>query len=272
MRLTIKSAACVLAMLSIAAPATSAFAQQEPPAVPLPTATPPAPPAYRPAAPLIVPTKQAQGVAVLGTSGTRDEAFTLGRAVYASKLRPSGLDDAHAKILAGDPAKDDAPKELKELAELRAGITGEDAASKRLLAGIAKDLSVEAILFVTRETRETKDADSDAGAPTPVAPVAHLFLADSGEIDAARYIPEPGVEGSLAWRATVASLERRFAHEAAPIAATKPLPPPVESSPFYKSGWFWGAVGAAALAGAAFYFLGRDTSTDSIHLQMNVPR
>ena len=235
--------------------------------VPVPTTVQPQPPpSYTaPALPSpVVPTKESQGIAVLGTTGARDEAFTVGRAVYASRLRPTTLDDARAKILAGDPAKEDATKDLKELAELRAGISGEDAASKRLLAGIAKDLSVEAILIVS------KPADSDAGKG---APVARLFLADSGEIDAARYVPEPGVEGSVAWRATVSSLERRFAKEAAPIAATKPLPGPVqESSPFYKSGWFWGAVGAAALAGAAFYFLSRDTSTDTIHLQLNVPR
>ena len=243
--------------------ATSAFAQDAPP-VPLPTSAPPSA-SYQAPPPMIVPAKQTQGVAVLGTAGTRDEAFTLGRAVYASKLRPASLDDAHAKILAGDPAKDDATKELKELAELRAGISGEDAASKRLLAGIAKDLSVDAILFLTKDAPK----ESDAGA---TAPVAHLFLTESGEIDAARYLPEPGVEGALAWRATVASLERRFAREAAPALATKPTPPPVESAPFYKSGWFWGAVGAAALAGGAFYLLSRDTSTDSIHLQMNVPR
>ncbi len=260
MRLSTTGSACLVALM-MAAVTSPAFAQDP---VPLPTNTAPAS-SYQAPPPMVVPAKQTQGVAVLGTAGTRDEAFTLGRAVYASKLRPTSLDDAHAKVLAGDAAKDDASKELKELSELRAGVTGEDAASKRLLAGIAKDLSVDAILFVTNDAPK----DSDAGTS---APVAHLFLTESGEIDAARYIPEPGVEGALAWRATVASLERRFAHEAAPVAATKALPPPVETSPFYKSGWFWGAVGAAALAGAAFYFLSRDTSTDSIHLQMNVPR
>jgi len=45
-----------------------------------------------------------------------------------------------------------------------------------------------------------------------------------------------------------------------------------KSSPFYASGWFWGAIGGAALLGAAFYFATRDTSSDAIHLQMRVPK
>jgi hypothetical protein len=107
-----------------------------------------------------------------------------------------------------------------------------------------------------------------------------LFLTDSGDFDAARYSPDPGLEGPAAWKSTVTSLEARFpsvSRVVGPNAATAPAPLKLKpedekSSPFYASGWFWGALGAAALLGGAFYFATRDTGSDPIHLQLKVPR
>jgi hypothetical protein len=234
--------------------------------------------------------KPAQGIAVVGTGGARDEAFTLARAVYGSALRPRNLDELRARILAGDPAPITSTKELRELAELRAGVTGDDAASRRLLAAIAQQLGVQALLVVSRsapppspivadagapsEVAEAVDAGATPAAPPPVNPViARLFLAETGELDAARY--EPDAQG---WRATVASLSGRFPPP--PSAATAQLqgPPPKLSSegkdsrPFYMSPWLWGAVGAAVLVGGFFLFTTQDTGDDPIHLQMRVPR
>lgn len=254
------------------------------------------------------PKPAGQGVAVLGNGAARDEAFALARAVYGSSLRPRQLDELRARILAGDPAPPSATKDIRELAELRAGVTGEDAASRRLLASIAQQLGVQALLVVSRapapvEQRETKDESapvtvdggaasvtpsgpfvaSDAGATPPVAQAsapralvsARLFLADTGEFDAARY--EPNDSG---WRGTVTSLTGRFPPPPAPVAAQAqhPMAPPKlpsegkESRPFYMSPWLWGAVGAAALVGGFFFFAAQDTSDDPIHLQMRVPR
>src|SRR6476646_9839670 len=91
------------------------------------------------------PPPPAQGVAVVGL-GARDEAFTLARAVYAGRLRPAALDEQRARVLAGDAAPPSASKELRELGELRAAVTGEDAASRKLLASIAQQLGAEALL------------------------------------------------------------------------------------------------------------------------------
>jgi hypothetical protein len=243
------------------------------------------------------PHAAAQGVAVLSAGASRDDTFTLARAVYATRLRPAALDELHARILAGDQPPPDAPPDVRELAELRGAIAGEDAASRRVLASIAQQLGVEALLLVRGGAPEPAasppkstwggadgGADVDAGAaPLFVVPLilsgpleARLFLASSGELDAARYAPEPGVAGALGWRATVASLERRFG-TAGPVAATSPVPPPVakpqtsETRPFYASPWFWGALGGALLVGGVFYFATRDTSDQPIHLQMHVP-
>jgi len=41
----------------------------------------------------------AQGVAVLGMNGAREDAAALARAVYGSGLRPKGVDEFHAHLL-----------------------------------------------------------------------------------------------------------------------------------------------------------------------------
>lgn len=235
------------------------------------------------------PQSSGQGVAVLGVGSARNEAYALARAVYGSSLRPRGLDEIRARVLAGDPPPSLASRETRDLSELRAGVTGDDAASRRLLAAIAQQLGVQAILVVRVDTEAPTPADdagidADAAAPAKTVTSARLFLADSGELDAARYAPDAATEGPAAWRGVVTSLERRFA-ATAPSAAAPPAgekgrvaPPTMRSNegtdgkPFYASAWFWGAVGAAALLGGAFWFASRDTSDDPIHLQMRVPR
>lgn len=250
-----------------------------------------------------------QGIAVLAVGPSRDEAFALARAVYGSRLRPHALDEVRARVLAGAPPPANASRELRELAEVRAGITtGEDAAGRRLLTGLAQQVGAEALLVVrvdravapppapagppaAADDAGTVSNPADAGAPDAASAtgnlpptstvVARLFLADPGELDAARYSPEPGLEGAAAWQSTVTSLEARFPAlsrpAALPTAALSPTPTRIQkeddkSSPFYTSGWFWGAVGGAALLGAAFYFASRDTGSDPIHLQVRVPK
>lgn len=230
----------------------------------------------------------AQGVVVLGMNGARDDAFALARSVYASTLRPRSLDELRARIAGGDPAPLSTSKDIKELAELRSAVNGEDAASRRLLAAIAQQLNVQAILVVSRVPKASPAADAgsastetDGGAPAPAAPssttgpVARLFLAETGDFDAARY--EPDETGS--WGGTATSLSPRFPPPAQVPGAERKGPPPKlvtdgtkENKPFYTSPWLWAAVGAAALVGTFFFFASQDNSDDPIHLQMHVPR
>ncbi|MCL2777171.1 MAG: hypothetical protein FWD73_04140 [Polyangiaceae bacterium] len=236
-----------------------------------------------------------QGIAVLAAGQSRESAFVLARAVYASHLRPASVDEAHARILAGEPPAENAPADLRDLAALREAIAGDDAPSRRLLASIAHQLGVSALLVLTREgaSRSSPNANgaagasADAGADTQKAVVVRLFLADDGEYDAARYEPDPARTGPEAWQKVIASLERRFDTTpvasstkpaiAAPSAAVHAIPlSPVksqgDSTPFYASPWFWGAVGAAVLLGGGIYLLSRDTSSSPIHLRMNIPQ
>jgi hypothetical protein len=243
-----------------------------------------------------------------------DSLVDAARALYGSRLRPTSLDEVRARVLAGDPPPANASRELRELAELRAGVTGEDAAGRRLLAGLAQQVGAQALLVVRLErsvaapapaaapsappsalgsadepaipvgSRAEVESAADGGAAVAAgngaSTVARLFLAGTGDFDAARYQPEAGLTGAAAWASTVASLESRFPasyRTVGPTAATAPGPVKArregeKSAPFYASAWFWGALGGAALLGGAFYFATQDTTSEPIHLQMRLPR
>lgn len=265
------------------------------------------------------PRPAGQGIAVLAIGdNASEEAFALARAIYGSRLRPTSLDEVRARVLAGGAPPANASRELRELAEIRAAVTGDDAAGRRLLTGMAQQVGAEALLVVKVESAAAPlppaftmpqsmgssdggaaSADGGADAASPAAPsipntppgnaeaastvVARLFLVDTGYFDAARYSPDPGPAGPrtpAAWKSTVTSLEGRFpaGRQRAIPAATGPAAGPVrqeggKSSPFYASAWFWGAIAGAALLGGAFYFASRDSnSSDTIHLQMRVPK
>ena len=236
--------------------------------------------------------REARGLAVVALPGGERAAWSLAQAVYASDaLRPPGLDEAHARILAGEapsspivdagPAPSPAPAELRDLADTRAAIRGDDAPSRALLVSIADTFRVRGIVVV----------EMSASA----RPVARVFLADTGAFDAARYeadgdaaSPDAGAP-SASWTRTVASLARtsgvvpvsmpRSAAQLSAQAPLAPVAPPRSESPsagksgaFYTSPWFWGAVGAAAFGGAAVYFATRDNGDGTIHLQVQVPK
>lgn len=241
------------------------------------------PPASAPSASAAPAKAPAQGVAVVASgANARDDAFAVARAMYATSLRPRQLDELRARILAGDPAPESAGREIRDLAELRASIVSENAASRQLLASIAQQVHAQALLVVSRATPApaAEGEAADAGAPAPSSPVtARLFLAESGEFDAARYEPETTAAGEgTTWRGIVSSLAARFPPPAAEPTAQLQGPPPKimptkkESEPFYKSGWLWVAVSAAAVIGGVFFIASQDTSDDPIHLQMRVPR
>jgi hypothetical protein len=268
--------------------------------------------------------RPAQGLAVLAIGDdTKDDAFALARAVYASRaarsdqtssLRPLQLDEVRARVLAGGPLPANASRELRELSELRSAIRGNDAATRRLLLGIAQQLNVEGLLVVgstppaSADVREpnkpttpavpAEPAGPRAAAPTDAAEtattperprrvvVARLFLVegragaaggDQADFDAAHYEADPEATGPAAWAKTVTSLEGRFPPVSRRVVTTPATSsdvsahPAEKSRPFYSSGWFWGALGGAALLAGAFLVASRDTGSDSIHLRMRVP-
>lgn len=201
-----------------------------------------------------------KGVAVLATEGATDAAWSLARDVYAdTDLRPT-LDERGARVLAGETVEG---ADLKELSELRAGVKGDDAASRQLLASIAERLGVAAVVVVQVE---------GVGRAT-----ARTFVAESKTFEAAVYVGER-TETDLRWPGAAAALHKAFAPPPpAPPVEPPPRkkdekPAPSSGKPFYLSPWFWGAVGAAVLGGVAVFLATRDAESDAIRLQVRLPK
>jgi hypothetical protein len=260
--------------------APAALADPQPAALPPlpapPSSAPAAPPSAATGSPAMAPPAAAvaNGIAVVATAGATDATWPLAQAVYATAtLRPGAVDEAHARVLCGEPAPPASPGDLRDLADTVAAVRGEDAASRAILTDIARKLNVRALVVV----------HVDAGKP-----VARVFVAETQAFDAASYAPDVAAGPTTTWAATTASLTRSFGGTtvapvpvpAEPPTAAPPLAtheePAVTNTPpkpkaFYESGWFWGALGAAAFAGGAVYFATRDNGASTIHLDMQVP-
>jgi hypothetical protein len=135
-----------------------------------------------------------------------------------------------------------------------------------LLGGIAHRLGVRALVAVR----------VSGGRPE-----ARVFLPETGAFDAATYTPDDAPSAS--WSGAVHSLVRTYAAvpppASAPALALAPALATHERAsrthtasprPFYESVWFWGALGAAVLAGGGLYLATRDTSPSTIHLELQV--
>jgi hypothetical protein len=244
-----------------------------------------------------------QGLAVVGMGDSVDAAWPLARAVYAdAALRPASLDEAHARVLVGQTplmaGGDATAADLRDLAESRAAIHGDDAASRRLLESLAHSLHVKGVVVV--------EPASSTGGGASARPTARLFVTSNGAFDAARYeadAPAPVTWGSgqaaVLWGGAVQSLHRSFVEAPVPSGpATAPVPPssgrtttggpglalhalPSATIPpadqgatksFYRSPWFWAAAGAAVFAAGAVYFATRNDGSGNIQLQVQVPK
>ena len=205
----------------------------------------------------------AKGVAVLVLGDPQLGAVTWGLAhdVYASPaLLPSGITEARARSLVGQTAAATTP-DTKELLELRDGVHDEGAVSRRVLTAIASSTHAAAVAVV----RATE-------APDHVQ--IRLYLVDRGAFDVTLYDGDPS---DPAWRTDVVhALERRFDPQAKPAApakvvAVKRSETTAGSHPFYKSPWFWGAVGAAVLLGGTALVVTKVTSSDDVHVRVQPP-
>jgi hypothetical protein len=160
--------------------------------------------------------REAKGLAVLATDGATDAAWPIARAVYGSELlRPPTVDDARARVLAGEPTTSE---ELKELAEYRAGVKGDDVVSRQVLVALSEKLSLRGIVVVF------------AGD----TPKARLFDASSRSFDAAVYAPDsPSAQqnGELTWNGAVRSLERPYKPQPTPLVLQPPALEPKKEAP-----------------------------------------
>jgi len=199
----------------------------------------------------------AHGVAVLAQGDAKDAMWPLAQGVYADPgLRPA-LDEKHARVLAGEKIE-----ALSELGELRAGVKGDDAASRQLLQTIGERYNVQAIVVVSVDENGTA--------------TARTFQTSSKTFDAAVFVAKKEND-TFAWPGAVDALHKQFAPTppAAPVASSKQKEEPqktIPGKPFYLSPWFWGALGAAVIGGLAIILATQDASGDTLKLQLKVPK
>jgi hypothetical protein len=226
--------------------AAPALADQPAPLPPLPpppaaTTATPTPTPTTAATPTATPAAQSQAL-VVAMAGATDAARALAQALgLGAPVPPEG-----------------AP-----------GVAGEDPASSAALSDVAHKLNARALVVVHMEGG---------------LPIARVFRADTGSFDATTYAPDDA--RTLQWGGAAQAIARTVgtappaapagAPQQAPALATHEEPAPVteptKKRAFYESGWFWGAIGAAAFAGGAVYFATRDNGPVPIHLEMQVPK
>jgi len=249
----------------------AAFAE-EPPGAPVAVPTASAPPAApRPALP--APPTGALVIATAENAGPAARALAF--AVYRdAELRPS-VDDATARVLAGDAPAEGASARLKEIAELRVSIAhaGSEVVARRLLASLGTELGAVLVVSVALDGIRPVARVLRAGAPA----FERLELGPTVEVapDGVRSFRWPGatetLRGLLPGHDAVLNPPIPAAPAPAPLAPradTAPVPAePGEPRPFYKSPWFWGSVGGAAALGLSVFLISRATSaTSDVHL------
>ncbi len=205
------------------------------------------------------PPSRGVAVLVLGPADVADRAWGFARAVYASRaLLPAGITEPRARTLVGQPVAA-ATAETRELAELRDGVHDEGAVSRRVLGAIAGAAQAAAVAVV-------RPGD------TPGHVQVRLYVTERAAFDVTLYDGDPG---DAAWRADVVkALERRFDPEAKPAAVAPPRTPRADTTgprPFYKSPWFWGAIGGAVLLGGTALIVTKITSNDDVRVRVEPP-
>lgn len=218
------------------------------PVAPPPAAPPPAapPPATTPGA---TPAAQVHGVIVVATGeGAGPAARALALETYRDPVLRPEIDEATARVLAGDAPVEGAPPRLKEIGELRAAIAHAESEliARRLLASLGSELGSPLVVSVTIEAgRPLARALRSTGAV-----IERVELGATTEIapDGGKTYRWPGAASTL--RGILGFPDAAPAEALRPLAAKAPTAPVVpEQRPFWKSPWFWGTAGVVVAAG-----------------------
>jgi len=230
-----------------------------PPAAGTPAAAPP------PATPVTsAPQVQPHGAVVVAVGDAASPAArALAMDVYRDALLRPPMDEATARVLAGEANTATAPPRLKELADLRGtiGRAESDLVARRLLSSLGVELGVPLVVAVTL----------DGGRPVARALRVQGAAYERVELGATIETAPDGGK-TFRWPGATATLRGFLGVAAAeplrPVAPKAPEPPkPAAPRPFYKSPWFWGTAGVVAAAGITVLVLSRTTGgPGDIHL------
>lgn len=243
--------------------APTSTASSAPSAGPAPTASASAGPATTSAPAASVPDKKAspQGAIVVAISEDATAAArALARETYGDAgLRPR-IDDATARVLAGEAAPAAAATKLVELADVRAAVRGStnDTVTRRLLGSLGSDLGAVLVIAVTvRDGRPTARVLSVArGAFEPV----ELTGMVEPQPDGASRVTWPGVTvilGAILSKqpgvSAAGATTGPAAGSAAPVGPIAPKKDAPATSSFWSSPWTWVGIGAVVVAGVVVF-------------------
>lgn len=208
----------------------------------------------------VAPTSKAarRGVVVVlvGDAGGIDQAWSVAAAVYGERsLRPN-LSDAEARVLVGETAAPTASSRVQSLAGLRARLTDDELTERALLQEIARQTGCDRIAIVRLD-------------PTAGAPEVQIFEPTDGVLESTVFRPEPqhghrALLATLQARALPASATERPTATTASGSSRAPAAPPRPDSnrkSFFRSPWFWGAIGSAVAAAAVVFAVSSTSST-----------
>jgi hypothetical protein len=199
-------------------------------------------------------------VVALGTNVTA-ATKALAKDVYRDPRLQPDVDEATARVLAGEPAPEDAPPQVRSLAKVRESLpTGPDDLGAKLIAAIGQERHATVVIAVSMT------------ADRPVARVVRVASAkyESVLIEATVERAEGDVVRH-SWPGATSILHQLFVAAPAPQTTGPIAPRKVESTPpkpvttgssWYKSPWFWGPLGAVVATGAAIVIATQVTKDD----------
>lgn len=254
------------------APSAPATAQPAATAPPVATAPPPAPEAAPPPAPSTpaqppAPKAAAQGAIVIAVGDDAGPAArALAREAYADEALRPRIDDATARVLAGEAPPAGGPARLAEIADVRAAAqtATNDAVARRLLASLGSDLG--AALVVAVSVRDSVPVARVLDVATSAFAPVELLGSIEAQADGTSRVKWTNVAGLLATLAgkgaKPAGTQQNTGAGAGKAGAAKgtgtkpgPLAPKKEepARSFWTSPWTWAGIGVVAAAGVIVF-------------------
>jgi hypothetical protein len=203
-------------------------------------------------------------VVALGTNATA-ATKALAREVYRDERLQPNVDEATARVLAGEPVAADAPPALQSLARVRESLpVGPDDLGAKLIAAIGQERHADIVVAVSMT------------ADRPMATVVRVASAKYESVLIEATVERDGDVARYTWPGATTIVHQLFVASAppappapppsGPIAPRKidtPPPKPVDKgSSWYKSPWFWGPLGAVVATGAAILIASQVTKDD----------
>ena len=196
----------------------------------------------------------AHGIVVVATADAADVAWPLAQKLYRDRsILSRSLAESAARVLAGDAPLEGASTMLTDLRTLRDSVHGDDAASRLVLSDLCGRFAAKAVAVVTLSPTETRAFDC----------ASRTFLRVA-------YLPDE--PNGHSWAGAAHALTLTYGNPPLKEDLLRGATKNNGGRPFYKSWWFWGAIGGAAALGGAALIVANTGGPSQMEMQMHIPR